>query len=298
MSGTVFNFDLVTDLATRDCVIFLGAGVSSGITTNDGKNIQGWVDFLRGSIALIRNPDHKKLARDLLKKGDFLLCCEFIKNEIGEDSWNRRLENEFKKVPRSSKLLDAVFQLNQRLYITTNFDKILETRWSEYHKNASRFPNIVSKIDSDAFKAFRSADDYIFKIHGTIDDLKSLIFSSKDYASKSYTSAYYNKFIETVLLTKTILFIGFSLDDPAISRLLEVHSSLYPSSRPHYIFLPNKVNEKYNELLKTIRKTFVISYNSKNKHAELFLKIKQLVADVNRRRREILIGLNGGSKIN
>ncbi|MFD2836555.1 hypothetical protein ACFS3C_08295 [Azotobacter vinelandii] len=44
---TVINPDLINDLAERRTVIFVGAGVSAGVTTRSGGRLKVWDAFLK-----------------------------------------------------------------------------------------------------------------------------------------------------------------------------------------------------------------------------------------------------------
>jgi hypothetical protein len=282
------NPDLIDDIAMRRAALFIGAGVSSGAVTKAGKRIRQWADFLSDVAKNIGEPDVREHAERMIKEKDYLMACELIREAVGSQSWEVSLMDEFAQIGSVTSLHKALISLRQRIIVTTNFDKFLEAAWSDINKDATHYPKTEISITDESFKAFRDNREYIFKIHGSIDDPSSIIFSRSDYNQKAYGNWAYTKFVETMLLTHTIIFIGFSLNDPAISYILEMYAQHLPKARPHYIFLSEPVSQQYIEISKRLRRIFIIPYNNKNNHEELTSLIEDLGAQASERRREII----------
>ena len=285
----LFNPDLVNDLAQKKAAIFVGAGVSAGVVTNGGTRIKVWSKFLLDAANKLTDKKIKTHAVKLINQKDYLMACEMISRGVGVDEWKKLLLAEYDQIGSPTDLQKTIMELKQRLVLTTNFDRYLEAAWLATNPEATHHHRVVKEIDDDSFQAFRDAQDYLFKIHGSIDDIDTIIFTKKDYSEKAYGNWAYSKFIETILLTHTVLFVGFSLADPAIAQIIENYAHNIPSARPHYIFLSGKPSEKYIEINKDLRKIFIMPYSDKNNHAELTQKFQSLLAEVNIRRRELSI---------
>lgn len=281
------NPDLIDDLAHRRTAIFVGAGVSAGATTFAGKRMKAWPDFLKDAAESLDDRKLKKHALDLVSSKDYLMACEMISRGLGVEPWRKRLTEEYNQRGTPSELQKLIIRLNQRLILTTNFDLYLETAWNEVNTKDTHYPSIVRSISEDSFQAFRDSNNYIFKIHGSIDQIDTVIFTKKDYTEKAYGNWAYSKFIETVLLTHTVIFIGFSLNDPAIAQVIESYAHNIPNARPHYIFLSGVPTEKFIEINKELRRIFIIPYNPKDHHTELNEIFKNILKQVDARRREI-----------
>lgn len=281
------NPDLINDLANRRAAIFVGAGVSAGATNVNGTRMKAWPGFLTEAANLLEDRKLIKNAVDLIKSQDYLMACEIISRGLGVEARRKILTDEYNQRGNPSELHKLLMSLNQRLVLTTNFDLYLETAWNEVNTKETHHPQIKKSITEDCFQAFRDSQNYIFKIHGSIDVIDSVIFTKKDYTEKAYGNWAYSKFIETVLLTHTVIFIGFSLNDPAISQVIENYAHNIPHARPHYIFLSGKPTDKFIEINKELRKIYIIPYNAKNGHAELTEIFKKIVSEVDSRRREI-----------
>lgn len=286
MSGEYkFNSDLIDDLARGKAALFLGSGVSSSATTPTGDRIKGWADFLNAQLDKISNESDRELARQLLDKKDYLLSCEIIKISLG-DEWDNIIADEFQKAGTMSELHKAILSLKQRIIITTNFDKYLETSMASM-PDTEIHPTVISELEPDLFRLFRDDRSYIIKLHGTVDSPDKLIFAKSDYHDKAYGSWVYREFLDVMLLTHTVVFIGFSMDDPAVSLLVEMYANKYKKCRPHYIFVGGDIGERMKDISKRLRKLFIIDYDEKENHAELLAMIQNLVTKTDERRREI-----------
>lgn len=280
------NPDLINDIAERRTAIFIGAGVSAGVVTIGGQRIQTWSAFLSIAAAKVEDSKLKAHIIKVIAAKDYLMACKMISRGLGDQRWNELLIEEYSQRGTPSELQKIIMGLDQRIIITTNFDLHLESAWAEVNTKATHHPTVIKKISQDSFHAFRDSKRYIFKIHGSIDEPGSLIFTKKDYSEKAYGNWAYAKFIETILLTHTVLFVGFSLDDPAISQIIENYAHHLPNARPHYIFLEGSHSEKFIEINKELRKIFIIPYNKRDNHVELTELFRQITTAVDSRRRE------------
>lgn len=282
-----FNSDLINDIAQRKVVLFLGAGVSASSVTRGGGRIRAWEQFLLHATSKIEEADVRELAEGLVATKDFLLACEVIRRAL-DTNWHAIVSEEFGQVAEPSSLHRAIIKLDQRIILTTNFDKLVETAWGEVNKEGTHYPRVISKIDSSAFKMLRDSQDYIVKLHGTVDDPSSFIFTKSEYIERAFGSWVYADFVSGLLATHTLLFIGFSLADPAVTSLVERHASRFPDARPHYIIQPGPISDQIVQINKELRRLFVISYNSINNHAELVDLVEDLAEKGMARRKEIV----------
>lgn len=280
-----FNSDLLDDLARRQVVLFVGAGASKAALPRAGGRFKDWAEFLTDAAKELGR-DKKKKVLERIEKKDYLIASELLKSFL-QDRWVQILSAEFQQAADTPELHRTLIGLNQRIIVTTNFDKLLESAWSE--SQPSRFPNVISSVDHKIFRLFRNDDPYLIKLHGTIDAPESIVFDKTSYQREAYANQFYKDLIGTLLLTHTFLFIGFSMDDPAISSIVEFHAHRYSDSRPHYIFVPGAADPAIDELSKSLRKLFVIRYSSDNNHAQLVEAIAQLSKAAAERRRLIAV---------
>ncbi|MBV8523085.1 MAG: SIR2 family protein, partial [Acetobacteraceae bacterium] len=253
-------------------------------------------DFLSKSARSLESKI-KSQVDDLIQKKDYLLACEILKTTLAE-AWSQRITDEFGQRAAPSGLHRAIISLRQRLIITTNFDKLLETAWESLDERDTHYPSTLTVIDENVFKSLKDhSRKYIIKIHGTVDNPNSLVFSRSEYIRSAFGNLRYTEFLESLLLNYTFLFIGFSMNDPAITSLMEMYALKFPTARPHYIFAAGPIAENIIEINKRLRKLVHIVYDPANDHAELTLKVSELAKSVTERRRGMFaewIGLTSG----
>jgi hypothetical protein len=279
---SIFNTDLISDIANQKVVIFVGAGASKWAKPTSGNSFKDWNSFLEHA-AKSAAPKIRKLVKERLDAKDYLIASELLKTALAE-KWATILEAEFQQAADISRLHKAIISLNQRIIVTTNFDKLIENAWTG--SNVTRYPKVISKIDQQAFKLFRDDDAYLIKIHGSIDESENIVFDKTSFQRAAFSNRFYQDLIGTLLLTHTFLFIGFSMDDPAVSLLVESHAYRYSDTRPHYAFISGKSQPEIDDLSKRIRKLFVLRYPKENNHSDLAGKIEQLAMLGTKRRKE------------
>lgn len=279
-----FNADLVNDIAQRRVVIFMGAGASKWAMPHDGIPYKDWPEFLRYANTKVRSKSLRKIVETMIVDLDYLMASELIKRAL-EDKWLPLLSEEFQKAADISRLHKAVVALDPRIILTTNFDKLIENAWNQ--AGATKYPTIVSKIDSVVFKLFRDQDNYLIKIHGSIDSPENIAFDKTSYQRDAFSNRNYIELLSTLLLTHTFLFIGFSMTDPAVSLIVEGSAFRYPETRPHYIFQAGRAATEVDSLWKQIRKLYVLRYSPEANHAALATQLEALAKAALKRRVEI-----------
>lgn len=286
----IFNEDLISDLAQQKVVLFLGAGISSSVNLAAKDRFKGWPQFLEHA-SQDRGNSLKKQVKALLKARDYLLACELLQTDYGE-SWERKVTEEYGRAAQPSDLHKALMSLRQRIILTTNFDKLIETAWASSLKDGEHHFKLISKVDNDIFKVLKEHDSsYIIKIHGTIDDVSNIVFSRSQYIRLAFGNENYSSFLDSLLLNYTFLFVGFSMDDPAITSLMELYAYRYPRSRPHYIISGGNTPDNIKEIHRRLRKLIVVPYNPKNNHSELPKLIEEMVLKVDSKRKEVIAEL-------
>jgi hypothetical protein len=288
----MFNADLIEDLANKRVVLFIGSGVSASGVTRSGSRIRLWDSFLDYASSRLGDEERRQLAKSYLQDKNYLFAAEVIKNSLSNTDWAHLIQDEFGQIADPSDLHRAIVSLDQRIIVTTNFDKLLENAWADPLARVTHFPQVITRLDTSAFKILRESGSYLVKLHGTVDDPESIVFTQSDYTKHAYINWAYSSFIETLLTTYTVLFIGFSMNDPALSRLVEMHAQRYPLCRPHYIFTAAPIHDTVKEINRSLRRLYVMEYSSENHHSELIDHIRELGHQSQAKRRENVASTN------
>jgi hypothetical protein len=277
--------DIIEDIARRRCVLVLGAGVSKNSTNNVGNRPKDWKEFLENTIPLITSKVKTEIKKQI-SSGDFLTACELIKKDLGVNGFNDLLRNEF-ITPQfnDAEIHKHIFELDSRIVITPNFDKIYDT----YATTATRGSITIKKFyDNDIADCIRRPERLIIKIHGSADAPNNLIFTRKDYSEARIKHRDFYHLIDALSVTNTFIFIGCGTNDPDIRLILEDYSFKYSHNREHYIIMPKKsVHSKVQEIFEDTMSLKSILYDSKNNHEELTKSLEDLVIKVEAKRDEL-----------
>lgn len=278
----VWPKELVNDIARRKTVLVLGAGVSKNSTNANGERPKDWKAFLiDASVALRGKAEIKKQIRN----GDYLTACELIKKELGREQFNNLVRSEF-LTPGfvSADIHETIYNLDSRIVVTPNFDKIYET----YAAHTSNGSIAVKKFtDTDLADCIRRPEPIIIKIHGSADAADSLIFTRKDYSEARTKHQNFYRIIEALYLTHTFVFIGCGTSDPDTRLILEDYTFKYPLNRQHYMISSKGMNNKVREIIEETMSLKILEYDGSGNHKILTDSLKALCEKVELKRIEI-----------
>lgn len=274
---------LVREIATRRCILFLGAGVSSSSrTTASGGKPKDWGEFLNAARDLIGDTKKKDEVQCFLNEKDYLLALQAVSKYVDRSDYQDFLTKNFndpKIVP--SDLHKAINQLDTRIVITTNFDNIYD-KYCNSPGAAEGYKTIGYKSNS-LVDEIRSDTRLIIKAHGTINEINDMIFTKAEYhlAKKNHPDFYH--VLRALFITNTVLFIGCGLKDPDIMLLLEDVNTIAKSTKPHYALVKeNQESEIRKQDLKESYSIQVLEYGPN--YSDLIPCVQQLVELVEQER--------------
>ena len=278
--------DLVSDIARRTCVLYIGAGVSANSSSANGISPPTWEAFLRSCLTKINKTDRSYIEQ-LLSQKDLLSACEVIIAKIGTAKFNNVAQDAFRRPGfKPASIHETIYNLDARLVITPNVDKIYE----QYAQATSCGTIVVKKqTEHDISNFIRSTDRVILKAHGSIDAPNEMIFSKYQYNEARYKYSGFYKLLDSLALTHTYVFIGCGLNDPDIRLTLENYNFGFPGCKPHYfVAADTAMNPDLEQSLLKNCNLKVIKYdNSDGKHEKLLPALNDLVALVEDERNKI-----------
>ncbi len=130
--------------------------------------------------------------------------------------------------------------------ITTNYDTLLEDAYGPNNCYVVRNTNDCVNLPSDKTQ--------IFKIHGDFVERDNIIITKNDYTSffTHKRNSLLWDLIQTELLTKDILFIGYSLEDSNIFEIIKkLKIETNGKTRKFYLIAPGLKKYKIERLAKT-----------------------------------------------
>lgn len=218
--------DLIEEIQRKNCVLFVGAGLSRGAGLPDWETLL--LDLIElGDVEYGITFADKPALVDLITGKDkkYLTAADAIENKLSPTILSLALTKIFRNdnvIPNDTYRLLPTIPF--AAVITTNYDKLLETTYASVlptHPiivNNSNKSNLISTLKRNVF--------YILKAHGDIDEPDSIVLGNKSYRKLLHDNVPYTRHLETVFRTKTVLFVGFSMNDPDLELLLNRESAI------------------------------------------------------------------------
>lgn len=229
--------DLIDSIRKEQVILFLGSGFS--------RKAGAPMASLITSALFDALPDD--IQSDLKEQK----CLDIISEEF-EQTYNRNtLINKLEKImsfmPTDTSdhiCLTKVPHFHH--IITTNYDTLIEDAYGEDRCYVVRTTDDCVNLPNDK--------TIIYKIHGDFKSKDHILLTKQDY-----TNFFINNdepllwnYIRSLLLTKDILFMGYSLEDENIFSLIqEIHKYLKAETRKYFFIAPGLKYHKIGRLAKT-----------------------------------------------
>jgi len=230
--------DLVKLIFSGEMVLFVGAGCSKRLGYPDWKQLIKKLEAFAKKIDSGFTINNKKRDNNPLEYVDDIKDCVREKNK--EDRFYGLISKIYGNDSiKPSKFHEKLVGLQVRGILTTNYDMILEKaliRHVDYpmsvvlrsDKNNPDLSNFIKAINAKG-----KINKYVMHLHGIYNDIYSIVLSAKDYervydifreedASLNPLRKLHNKLLWSFFATRRVLFIGFSMDDPYLRRMLQI----------------------------------------------------------------------------
>lgn len=237
---------LVREIAARRAVFFIGAGVSASSRDASGNSPKTWDEFLTDATELVTDSAKKRVIKRLVKERKYLLALQGIRDEANGAEYRDLLNRNFNNPAfQPSDLHACIFDLDVRIIISTNFDKIYEGYCASVGAAPGAFKT-VSYHSSDLVDEIRSDTRLIIKAHGSIDDISKMVFTRAEYHKAKLEHSKFYDILKAIFLTHTAVFIGCGMEDPDVLLLLEDVRITASAERPHYALIKKKSQDLFS----------------------------------------------------
>jgi hypothetical protein len=248
-------------------VPFVGAGVSMSVLDRaSGERLfPSWRQLLDAAAERLEQETKKAdadLVRSLLnvKPPDFLQAASRARNALGA-IWYEFLKNKldvpFERVDASSlELARRIWRLGSNLVITTNYDEVL--KWACPQQDDLQTWDIEAPVELAALLQGKLQRPRVWHLHGHIGNTAQLILSPDGYqllypelggAERKVKYEAALSALRHQLVSKSFLFIGFSLDDEHFGiQLKSVHEIYKGAVGSHYAVVREDHAERVREL--------------------------------------------------
>jgi hypothetical protein len=186
-------------LLARECVLFVGAGLSRGAGLPDWNEL---IDRLTADLRLGPNPrlDYLDLAQWYRERFGGARLADVLRHTYGEQS----------RPTLAHYLLTA---LPVRHVITTNYDDLLERSLTAQ----KRYPVKVARQEDVARTG--QGGVYVVKLHGDVARPEEVVLSRDDYDEFFQRRPAMALLLEGLLLNQTFFFVGYGLRDPNFRQI-------------------------------------------------------------------------------
>ena len=245
-------------IANNNLVIFAGSGLSTRF------NLPNWNKLVTDVIKEI-NKEKFSLLIPVLEMGvmNSIEVLEKIKTE--HTLIKTYIKDNFSIKSGDFSTHKNIIKLTSGQIITTNYDNAFEKASND---------TIQPSIYTDPFninEINKNKKSYIFKLHGSFTEPSNCIVFEDDYEKLyNHNNGAIEK-LKSIFAEKTILFIGFSFNDPDINRVFDNIDKAFGNNNKHFILTTEP--EKF-EKFKFISAIEISDYNVIDSYIDDCLKYK------------------------
>lgn len=243
-------------LRKPDTVLLVGSGLSLW------SGLPSWYGLLeRLSNAL------RRLGRDTtntdreLATGDLLLAASYATHNLAPRDLGNFLRAELAGAQPSA-CHSTVSQLGPTCFITTNYDTLIE---DSVQAASGKRPLVVSNLQTAELAEIvpASSRDFVYKYHGDIADVESIVLSREHYRKLLHSRSAATKAFESLIATRPVVMIGFGLKDPDFLYMQDdLVDAFNGQSGEYYAILPD-MNEDHVRYWRETYRIEVLSYDTK-----------------------------------
>ncbi|MFL6446339.1 MAG: SIR2 family NAD-dependent protein deacylase [Bryobacteraceae bacterium] len=284
--------DLVDAVIQRRAVLFAGAGVSRGEVQTDLGMVEQYLPSWGGLLAVLIDRSVKTAQltaaeaaklRKAVKDRKYLFVAEAVRRKLGARDYDEALEEIFRDSRlKPTKRHALLTQIPWTAIVTTNYDKLIE---SAYAVKGAIPPTYTFGDSPDLISAVSHNRFFVLKAHGDIDRKDTVVLSERDYRDLVYRSPGYRAALNTLFITRTVLFVGAALTDTDVTLVLESVSESFGGKGPHhYALLPTReAGDAESDHWRDFFGIRLLQYTASKGHPEVDGFLEQLKARVEER---------------
>lgn len=229
-----FPKPLLEEIIKGECLPIIGSGFSLNAIMPKGIKMPLWDELGKKFATYL--PDYNYTnALDAISA----YSHEYTRNNLISKLYDLLYVNVIKPGETHTTFSDLPF----KIVCTTNFDFLLEDSYQ------------ICKPIIDETQLSLSSDEnttLILKIHGDLNHPTQLVATEEDYDTFIDKNPLLATYLSYLLIVKTPLFIGYSIDDPDFRQIFKiVNERLGQSRRPAYTI---KINANHHEIAKYERR--------------------------------------------
>lgn len=269
-----FPKPFLEDLVKGKCLPFIGAGFSKNAITPKGIKMPAWDELGKNILSFLPGYNYSG-ALDAISA----YSHEYSRVKLIEKLGELLLTGQVSLGVAHKSFCSLPFQL----VCTTNFDFLLEKGYDS--ANAYCKPIVeedqLSSISTTEFN--NNKEVALLKIHGDLHHPSKMVLTEEDYDSFLSAKPLWATYLGNLMISKTLLFIGYSLDDPDMRQVWQIVKDRLGSLRKYAYTI--RVNSDPQENARFERRGVkVINIISQNKNigevfSDIFSELRQYWLD-------------------
>jgi len=233
--------DEIINATTNDnLIIFAGSGIST-----ESKSVNP-LSFYE-DIALELNQDPREIKLTFSE-----LMSKYCEKPNGKKELLRKIRDRFDYIKSFQSSCDMATRFHNELAPIYFIKEIFTTNWDDFFEiNCGAIPFVTS--DDLAF--WDIPKRRVFKIHGSINNVGSIVATKEDYEKcyKRLKSQFIGNYLKVSLSTKLVVFVGYSFQDEDFKRLYSILKEELGELMPHsyIVTLDKNINKNIDSRLIT-----------------------------------------------
>jgi hypothetical protein len=226
-----FINSFASDIADGTAAIFAGAGLSVA------SGYVNWSELMR-EIA-------EELGLDVDRESSLVAVAQYHLNERrNRTRINQKIIDEFSAGHAINDNHEILASLPISTYWTTNYDRMIETALEAHEKV------VDVKFTVEHLKTTRRGRQVVvYKMHGDVGDPDKAVLTKDDYEGYFRDREPFVTALTGDLVSKTILFVGFSFTDPNIDYVMSrIRVVLRNQPKQHYCILRREARKPREKL--------------------------------------------------
>lgn len=197
--------EIIEATINNNLVLFCGAGIST-----EGKNVLPFSFYTSIKDELGITDDSISFSK---------LMQQYCDMPNGRRKLLKKIRDRFKYIHSFPELERQATSFHRELTEIYQIQTIITTNWDTYFEECCGAISITIPED---FAFWDDNSRFVLKIHGSIQNLSSIIATTDDYNKRfeELQNGIIGATLKTILATKTVVFIGFSFGDEDFAQII------------------------------------------------------------------------------
>src|SRR5258706_2358434 len=228
--------DLLADLKDGNIVLFAGAGIS---TESNYVYPESFYETIKAELNTSEGEDIA--FPELMER--------YSVQPNGRAKLLRQIKQRFDYIQSFKDLYDKATRFHKELSTLYLIENIITTNWDDYFEKECGSIPFVTPED---FTFWSLEGRKVFKIHGSINNLGSIVATTNDYKKcyENLQNGIQGSNLKLLLATKTILYVGYSFRDHDFQKIHSIIKAEMGNLLPHsyIVTLDKDSSDRFQDL--------------------------------------------------